>query len=199
MIPPFVTEAPKATPCRLVVIWTTCRYRVTPGSRTISSQWMRSCVKPRPRPRPRRRFPVVPTTFTRAKALSSDNTRKDFDLGEYLNRKQREVGFGPRVVIRLSGSGQFPLSQSKSNEAFSLVLFVESGEATLRDEDKLRPIVFELKRTDDRDSTPGLIELLGGSLTLTNLELRLRDSEHARDLPAWMLRVSWWEFDARSL
>ncbi len=55
--------------------------------------------------------------------------------------------------------------------------------------DKARPLVLALERDVDRTNTPAMIQVDEGSLQLANVEIHLPDSEIARDLPEWVIRV----------
>jgi serine/threonine-protein kinase len=103
------------------------------------------------------------------------------DLGALLDEMHKTKGFGPRVVLRLAGSGEYRTGPIHVRGA-TLVLYFEPGEAG-----KAPPVLVP------RDKLPpgqtALIDVDGGGLDIIHGELRLPDNRAAQ-LPAYALRVS---------
>jgi len=111
---------------------------------------------------------------------------RGFDLGAHLAKKQKETPFAARVLLHLSGTGEYDFSPVRIPQGTSLVIYVDPPEESKTQQPK--PLVFNLKR-EERPRTEALIDVEEGNLEMINVDLRLPQNDFATDLPAWMIRL----------
>ncbi len=135
---------------------------------------------------------------------------RHFDLGQHLAQLQKEYTFAERVVIKLSGTGEYEFTPVKiykgaNPRGTSLIIHVMPPPVAApmpppvgqpfekpKPGEKPKPIVLKQKHQEDRSSEEplkGLIDVENGSLELYNAEIRLRDVDYAKDLPVWMFNI----------
>jgi hypothetical protein len=126
---------------------------------------------------------------------------RTIDLGKLLLGLQEQKKLADKVVIRVAGTGTHRLTPFKLKKGTNLTLFVEPPEEPKADplsptgvaqppREKPRPIVFELAEDLAETAPGGVIELEGGSLELSNVDLRLPDNQFKVGVPKWVVKAN---------